>query len=329
MQIPVSYEAPDTAAQTRQAAALKPTVLERVRLANRKWWVRLALAGLPVLLTVDALMGLAYRTNTSADVRITLPRSGTTHRAIVIFPGYVMPADILGRAFAPYVADDDAMVIVDYAERGVNISQIYDKVFAALDTLRPVELRIYGASMGGMLTKLFLDHYRQAGAPYGKVTLILDTALASRNNVKRPSWLLDLSCWYRGGPLSTAVWAAVIEFGTRPPTEDEAPQDLVRAARSAGAWVGMPAATSQACFIAKFAPLREGELLDVVQQLVYLQGYSPDDDPLVRISDAVASWRVAFPDLRVITLPGRPARWHLPLVEYPRETVRSIIATLP
>jgi hypothetical protein len=271
-------------------------------------------------------MGLAYRTNTGADVKIIVPRSGTTHRAIVVFPGYIMPGGTLGKAFAPYVGDDDAMVVVNYAERGVNVSQIYDKVMAALNTLRPVELRVYGASMGGMLSKLFLDRYRQAGAPYGKVTLILDSAPAGRNNVKRPSFLLDASCWYRGGPLSSAVWAAVSEFGTKPPTEDDAPQDI-RAARHAGAWVGMPAATSQACFIAKFGPLKKDELLDVAQQVVYLQGYSPDDDPLVRISDAIAGWRVAFPNLMVITVQGRNGRWHLPLVEYPRETVRAMIAT--
>jgi hypothetical protein len=292
----------------------------------RRLWVW-ALAGLSTLLILDALTGLAYRTNTSADVKIIVPRSGTTHRAIVVFPGYIMPGDTLGRAFAPYVADDDAMVVVNYAERGVDVPQICDKVMAALHTLRPVELRVYGGSMGGMVSKLFLDNYRQAGAPYGKVTLILDTALASRNNVKRPSFLIDLSCWYRGGLLSSAGWAAVSEFGTKPPTEDDAPQDIIRAARHAGAWVGMPALTSQACFIAKFGPLKEGELLDVAQQVVYLQGYSPDDDPLVRTSDAIAGWRIAFPSLIVITLQGRNGRWHLPLVEYPRETVRAMIAT--
>jgi hypothetical protein len=292
----------------------------------RRLWVWV-LAGLPTLLTLDALTGLAYRTNTSADVKIIVPRSGTTHRAIVVFPGYIMPGDTLGRAFAPYVADDDAMVVVNYAERGVDVPQICDNVMAALHTLRPVELRVYGGSMGGMVSKLFLDNYRQAGAPYGKVTLILDTALASRTNVKRSSFLLDLSCWYRGGLLSSAVWAAVSEFGTKPPTEDDAPQDIIRAARRAGARVGMPAVTSQACFIAKFGPLKEGELLDVAQQVVYLQGYSPDDDPLVRISDAIAGWRAAFPNLIIITLQSRNGRWHLPLVEYPRETVRAIIAT--
>jgi len=191
---------------------------------RRRLWLWPALASLPALLTVDALLGLTYRTNTSADVKIIVPRSGTAHRAIVVFPGYIMPGGPLGRAFSPYVSDDDAMVVVNYAERGVDVPDIYDKVMAALHKLRPVELRLYGASMGGMLSKLFLDHYRQGGAPYGKVTLILDSAPAGRDNIKRPSFLFDLSSWYRGGPLTSAAWAAASTFGAKPPTEDDLQQ---------------------------------------------------------------------------------------------------------
>jgi hypothetical protein len=280
----------------------------------------------PALLILDALAGLAYRTDTNAEVDMVGPRSGTVHTAIVVFPGYIMPGTTLGRAFAPYIGDDDAMIVVDYAERGVNVQQINDQVMAALHTLKPIELRVYGASMGGMLSKLFLDRYRHAGMPYGRVTLILDSAPSARADVKRPSLLLDVSCWYRGGPLSTAAWAAMTEFGPKPPVDVDVPVDIVRAARRAGAWVGMPAVTSQACFIAKFGSLVEGELLDVAQQVVYLQGSSPDDDPIVRISEAIAGWRVAFPNLSVVTVQGRLGRWHLPLVEYPRETVRAVIA---
>jgi hypothetical protein len=272
-------------------------------------------------------MGLAYRRNTSADVKVIGPRLGRASRAIVVFPGYIMSGAILGKAFEPYVADDDTLVVINYAERGVNVSEINDKVMAALQTLAPVELRVYGGSMGGMLSKLFLDHYRKAGAPYGKVTLVLDSAPSGRNDVKRASFLFDVSCWYSGGPLSSAIWAAVSEFDAKPPTEHDASQDIVRAARRAGAWVGTPAATSQACFIGKFDPLKTGELLDIANKVVYLRGSSSNDDPLVRTSEAIAGWRVAFPDITVVTLQGRNARWHLPLVEYPRETVSALTAT--
>src|ERR1035438_9890408 len=79
---------------------------------HRKLWVRLVVVAFPVLLSLDALIGLAYRTNTTADVKISAPRSGTTRRTIVVFPGYAMPGSTLVKAFAPYVADDDAMVVV-------------------------------------------------------------------------------------------------------------------------------------------------------------------------------------------------------------------------
>jgi len=293
---------------------------------DKRRWIWLALASIPTLLLLDALMGLAYRRGTSANVTIIASRSGTTHRAIVLFPGYVMPGSTLGQAFAPFVADDDALVVVDYAERGVNVPQICDRVLAALKTLKPVELRVYGASMGGMLSKLFLDRYRQVGAPYGRVILVLDSAPASRDNIKRASFLFDVSCWYRGGPLSSAIWAAVSKLAPKPPTQGETSLDTIHAAQRAGEWAGTPAATSQACFIGRFAPLKEQELVDIAQHVVFLHGDHKDDDPLVRMSDAIAGWRVAFPNLMSITVQGRAGRWHLPLMEYPRETVRAMIS---
>jgi pimeloyl-ACP methyl ester carboxylesterase len=286
----------------------------------------LTLAAFPALLILDGLLGLAYRTDTTAHVSVIMARSGKTHRAIVVFPGYLMPGATVGRAFAQYVGVEDALVVVDYAERGVNPAQIYDEVMAALRGLRPTELRIYGASMGGMLGKLFLDRYRQAGTPYGKVVLILDSAPAKTSNIRRPGLLLHLSCWYRGGPLSSVAWALANEVGSKPPIDAATRPDLVRSSRNAGLWVGMPAATSQACFIARFDPLIKGELLDVAQQVVFLHGFSPNDDPVVRISEAIAAWRVAFPKLVVVTVQGRAGRWHLPLVEYPRETVSAMNA---
>ncbi len=290
-------------------------------------WIAIVIAIFIALVTIDSLLGLVYRTDTTAKVSIISSRSGTTRRAIVVFPGYMMSGAILGRAFAKHVADEDALVVVDYAERGVNIQQIYVKVMASLRTLKPVEIRVYGASMGGMIGKLFLDYYRQDGAPYGKVLLVLDSAPAGSNDIKRPTFLFNFGCWYRGGPLSTAVWAAVSKCMSVPPIEDNASLDLVRAARHAGAWAGMPSATSQACFIAEFNPMIENELVDIAKQVIYLHGDSPADDPLVRVSESVEGWRKVYPNLIAITIQSRAGRWHLPLVERPSETVKALIAT--
>jgi pimeloyl-ACP methyl ester carboxylesterase len=283
---------------------------------------------LPTLLVVDALAGLAYRTGTTANVTIIRPRSGTTHRAIVLFPGYVMPGNTLARAFAPFVGDNDALVGIDYAERGVNAAQISDQALAAVQTLRPRELVVYGASMGGMVGKIFLDRYRQRGAAYGKATLVLDSAPATSTNIKRSSVFFDVSCWYRGGPVSSALWAWISDLAAKPPVEKDADPSIVRNARQAGAWAGMPALTSQACFIKNFSPLKEGELADITDRVIYLQPNHPNDDPLVRISDAIAGWRVAFPNLMVVPIEGRKGRWHMPLVEYPRETVEAMLSSI-
>jgi pimeloyl-ACP methyl ester carboxylesterase len=236
-----------------------------------------------------------------------------------------MPGDTLARAFAPFVTDNDALVAIDYAERGVNAAQISDQALAAVQTLRPRELVVYGASMGGMVGKIFLDRYRQQGAAYGKATLVLDSAPATWTNIKRS---FDVSCWYRGGPLSTPIWAWFSGLAAKPPLEKDADPNIVRDARQAGAWAGMPALTSQACFIKNFSPLKNRELADIAERVIYLQPNHPNDDPLVRISDAIAGWRFAFPDLMVVSIEGRKGRWHLPLVEYPRETVEAMLSSI-
>ncbi len=231
---------------------------------------KLTLSVLVFLLAMDALLGLVYKTNTNAEILIKYPRAGIAHRAIVVFPGYIMPGDTLLRAFAPYVQDHDALIVVNYAERGVKVQQIFDKVMVALNNVRPDELRIYGASMGGMLSSEFLDHYHSAGMPFGKVVLVLDSAPASRDNIKRPSCLFYLSCIWHGGPLSSAIWALISKFSTKPPLGNSASQNIVSSARHDAEWIGMPALTTQACFISNFASLKDGELVDVAKQVVYL-----------------------------------------------------------
>src|SRR5439155_3308118 len=113
--------------------------------------------------------GLFYRTDDQSKVVIVGARSGRTELAIVVFPGYIMPGDTLSRAFAPFLPVDDALIVVQYAERGVDPEKISAYVMAALRSVKPRSVLVYGASMGGMVGKLFLDNYRAVGAPYGTV----------------------------------------------------------------------------------------------------------------------------------------------------------------
>jgi hypothetical protein len=237
------------------------------------------LAGLSVLVVADAVLGWGYRTDRHAHVDVIGPRSGVVRRAIVVLPGYAVSGRLVGEGVRPYVRSDDALVVVDYAQRGVDAGEIYDAVMAELHVLDPAELRIYGASMGGMLGKLFAERYHQDGEPFGGLVLILDSAPAERGDVKRPGWLFGVSCRYHGGPVSSALWAGASTFGSHPEVAPGADQALIGAAHHAGDRVGLPAATTQACLMDHFTPLVCGELRGVVRQVVYLQSSAPDDDP--------------------------------------------------
>lgn len=292
----------------------------------RRWSTgsSLAVAGLIVL---DSLCGLVYRTGTEAHVTVINSRSGAAKRAVVILPGYLMAGRLVGQAFAPYIGPDDALVSVDYAQRGVNVADIYARVMDALGKIQPAEVRFYGASMGGMVSLLLADRYQKDGQPFGKPLLILDSAPAQESDLKRPTLLLGLTCIYRGGPLSTALWAAASTIGAKPPLDKGSDPSLVRAARHSGAWAGMPAATTQGCFIHRFHPPEE--VTRLFSAVVYLQTRSAAEDPVVRIPDSIMGWRAMFPELSVVAVESRSGRWHLPLVEQPTDTAAAIVAVQP
>lgn len=273
------------------------------------------------LLAADALAGLIYRTGTAASTFVVRPRSGTTKRLLVVFPGFIMPGEELTAAFAPHLEPDDAMVVVHYAERGLDIDDIYHHVMMQAARLNPGSVTIYGVSMGGMCAAQFLDLYHRAEASYGAATLILDTAPSGAADIKRPGWLLAVSSWYRGGPLTTAVWALGSALGSEPEPEPGADRTVIAAARRRGAWAGMPAITSQAAYITRFARLCTEQQIDTPAHVAYL---CAEADPLIRLGPAIRGWRRVFPGLEVMTVTGRQTRWHVPIIERPQETMRAI-----
>ena len=282
-------------------------------------------AGVAAALLVDGVSSLFYRTETVAEVNTIGPRQGPPRRAIVILPGYLMSGHLVAEAFAPYVEDNDAFVTVDYAERGVDIDALYQQISKALRALNPDEVRLYGASMGGLVAAGLIEHYKREGQPFGRLVLVLDTAPGQESDLKRPGWMFTLSCIYSGGIISSAAWRFVSRLVRRPVNEPDADPTLIRRARNEGASVGAPAVTSQACFIRRSAPLRANQLVGAVDRVVYLRGAPATHDPLVRVDKSIEHWQVAFPNLSVVVLPGRESRWHLPIVERPRETVLALV----
>ncbi len=288
----------------------------------------MAVAALVALACVDDLVGtFFYRTSTKARIEVVPARDQPAHRAIVILPGYMMSGVIVAKAFSPFVSKRDALIGVDYADRGVNPDDIYRQVMKALYSVVPSRVIFFAGSMGGMVAIDLLARYEEDGAPFGKISVVFDTAPGAWSDIRRPAWLFDVGCWYRGGPISSAVWAMISSTMTQPTSESIANPALIAAARQSGMWVGMPAITTQACYIRRFSlPIGAVELGRAVRQVLYLHGSRPQDDPLVDINSSIKHLRRSFPGLRVITIPGRLGRWHLPLVERPQETVDAFIA---
>ena len=292
----------------------------------RNRWATVLLAGAIGLITTDSVVGVWYRTNTIERLWVTAPRSGHAEQVIVVFPGYIMPGEFLGEALAPHLGDNDAMITIEYAERGIDIERIYRDVTAAITRLGPTAIRVYGASMGGMCAKEFLDRYERDGTPYGKVVLVLDTAPSERADVRRPRLLFGLSAWYRGGPVSSAIWAVASRGAGHPPSEAGADPRTLGDARQAAAWVGTPAIATQAAYIGGFPPPGPNDLVAVAARVAYLRGRPPGSDPVVRVDAAIAGWRRAFPQLNVVTFADRQESWHVPVIERPGETMRLILA---
>jgi hypothetical protein len=237
-----------------------------------------------------------------------------------------MPGTYLSDALAPHLGDHDAIITVQYAERGVDDAQIHRLIMGEVDRISPARLRIYGASMGGLCAAGFLARYRRAGAPYGPAVLVLDTSPSGSGDVRQPQVLFSVAARYRGGPLTTAGWATMNRFRNHPPSEPGTDPRTTDRARHAGAWTGMPAMTSQAAYIGEFRPPQTSDLAPVVRRAVYLRGRGHGgEDPLIHIDSAIAGWRRTLPDLTVVTFDQRRERWHLPLVERPQETVRALL----
>ena len=99
-------------------------------------------------LVLDALAGRWHRRGRLARPHVTLARSGRPQQVIVAFPGYTMAGHLLSAAFAPCLGEDDAMIVVQYAERGIDVEQIYQAVMVEVARIGAPRLRVYGGSMG-------------------------------------------------------------------------------------------------------------------------------------------------------------------------------------
>lgn len=291
---------------------------------TRTGFAGLACALLLTLALIDIGSSFFYRSSTSTALTILAPRSGVTTRAIIIAPGYTMSGEVVARAFFPYATDTDALMAIDYAERGVDPLEIYQHIRRELDTLNPQDVALYGASMGGILAARLLEIYKGDGAPFGKITLFLDTAPSGPEDIKRPAWLFRLSCRARGGAISSAVLALLNARAIQPPPGPGSHPALIMEGRKRGRWIGFPAAATQACFIWNTRIPNRNLLGAVIQRSFYLTGEDPENDPLIRTDQAISTWRDHLGPVSPVVVNGRQGKWHIPLVEYPQSTMDVI-----
>ena len=223
-----------------------------------------------------------------------------------------MPGRLVAAAFEPHLGHDDAMVVVGYADRGMDMPAMCSAVMAKVNQLgadRPAAVRRFH---GWTVRFAFPGSPRRRGLHSGGSGPRPGHRPEQRRRCSDPRWLLRLAGCYRGGPIGSVVWAATSMLERRASAEKDSDPRLIEASRRAERWVGMPAVASQAHFIARGTPPALSSPHGLVTRATYLHGRDAGDDPLINVGRAVGGWRWLFPDLRVRTIPGRAGRWHLP-----------------
>jgi hypothetical protein len=280
------------------------------------------LCAVAALLSLDSMIGTWSADAARPQLFVTLAESGVPLRLLVVFPGYRMPGAMLSKAFGAHLGPGDAMIVVGHSPHGVDVELTFREVMRAVEAIDPPvgALRVYGGSMGGMSAADFLRRYGRAGAVYGRVTLFLDTAPSSPATVARPLWALGAISWYRGGPAVSAMVNLIPSAVQSAQLEGSADPALVAEAAQAGRRYQVPALLGQASYIASFQPPSRAELA-CVDTAYFLHGRDPEQDPIILVEEAMAGWRQALPGLHEVVIDGRAARWHLPLIERPQETM--------
>ncbi|UMP01616.1 alpha/beta fold hydrolase [Amycolatopsis sp. EV170708-02-1] len=276
---------------------------------------------------LDSLAGTLVDVGNKQKISTTQAAVRPARQALVVFPGYIMPGDVLSAAFSRHLGLDTTMLVAQYADRGLDMDDFYAQIMVELEKLKPERIRLYGASLGGMCAREFLKRYEQSGMRFGKVSLILDTAPGNVRNIKRSPVLFWFASWYRGGPISGAIWAFLSRFNDLGVVaEPDADKSLIEEGRRRSAWAGIPALATQANFIDSFPALRPLELVGVVDRMTYIHSNNPEEDPLVRVEESIAEWNRAFPALIRVKMDDRSGGWHIPLIERPGEVMRAILA---
>lgn len=292
------------------------------RLRSRTWCAVVIVMGLTAtLLAIDLASSLVYRTNHSATLSVLPGDAEHPSFVVVVFPGFAMSGELAAKGLVDHLPSRTVVLGVSYAERGMDLDAISRAVLEELERLRPSRVFFYGASMGGLVASYVSHMYSLARAGSG-ISLILDTAPAGPQDVRRPQVLLAASCYYPGGIISSWLWSLAARAAPHVPSNG-AGASLVQDGRSYGERVGSPALTSQACFIKRFKPISTES--PGVRTFYVQAADAPERDPLIDTGPAILKWRATFPDLVELTVQGRKGTWHVPLIERPADAAEVVM----
>lgn len=273
------------------------------------------------LLVIDIASSLVYRTNRLATLSVLPINSDHPSSAVVIFPGIGMSGELAAESLREHLSADTVVLGVSYAERGVDLDAISQSVLAELSRLQAGHVYFYGASMGGLVADYVANKYSLKRSD-DDFSLILDTAPAGAQDVRRPQFLLAATCYYPGGIISSWLWSLAAHRAPNVPLSGTH-LSLAEQGREYGESVGTSALTSQACFVKSAKPIpTESRRF----RTFYVQAAgAPEQDPLVDTRSAIRNWRTAYPEITELPILGRNGAWHIPLIERPSDTAAILM----
>lgn len=287
--------------------------------------VLVALAVVATLLAVDLLTSLFYRTDTTMSISRSGPQGGSDH-TLVVFPGYAGDCDSVSQALGPHLPQSWNLVVLCYAERGVDDDQVFALIGAEIEGAPAGSVSILAGSMGGMIAARFLDRLARSGQDTDlEVRLFLDTSPPDSIYLKRPESLLKLTHWYRGGALTSFLWWIANRSSDHSALEPGASLEVVEDGDRYFRQIGMPALTSQAQYIDSFRLADAPYFQSLVSHAVFIKAANAADDPLVEVDRSIEAWRIRLPGLQTVELTSRQGDWHVPWNLRPKEVVSVVL----
>lgn len=278
-----------------------------------------------LLLTVDTTSGFFYRTSTQMSVATTSPE-GIASRTLLVFPGYAGDCHSISTAFAPRLIPGWQMVVLCYPEREIDDDQVFDLLRRYVEEAPQGSVTILAGSMGGMVAVNFLDRLARTNSNLRPdVRLLLDTSPPDRAFVKMSSFL-PMSAWYRGGPISSAIWYIGNVSMDHSALEPGASLDIVRQGDRYFREIGMPALASQANYINEFRLDDHLHFRDLLATATFITAGEGGEDPMIKVSTSIEAWRKRLPELRVSTLNSREGSWHVPWTLRPQEVLTVVMS---